>query len=222
VKVSTAIETRKTVRQFLPTPVPEKTIREILENAKRAPSGGNLQPWNVHVLVGKPLVALVNDIDGKIKKGITEDPEYNIYPPELVDPYKTRRRVVGQALYELIGVPRDDLPGKLKQLSRNYRFFDAPVGMFFVMHRQMEIGQYVDLGMFMQNIMLLAREYGLHTCPQEAWARWPETLKGHLSLADHEMLFCGMALGYEDNSAVINKLVSEREEFGNFVTLHGF
>ncbi|MEH6547701.1 MAG: nitroreductase family protein, partial [Sneathiella sp.] len=155
-RVSKAIETRVTIRQFLPTPVPEMIIREILEIAKRAPSGGNLQPWNVHVLVEDPLKALVDDIDGKLKKGIEEDPEYNVYPPELVDPYKTRRRIVGQMLYELIGVPRDDLPGKLKQLSRNFRFFDAPVGIFFVMHRQMEIGQYADLGMFMQNVMLLA------------------------------------------------------------------
>nr|WP_237688091.1 nitroreductase [Sneathiella sedimenti] len=211
-----------TVRQFLDKPVPEKTIREIIETAKRAPSGGNLQPWTVHVLVGQPLQALIEDIDQKVKNGQTEDPEYNVYPPELVDPYKTRRRVVGQQLYDLIGVPRSDTPGKLRQLARNYRFFDAPVGMFFVLHRQMEIGQYADVGMFMENIMLLAREYGLDTCPQEAWARWPVTLKKHLSLADHEMLFCGMALGYKDEAAVINELVSEREEFDKFVTLHGF
>ncbi|MBO0333826.1 nitroreductase [Sneathiella sp. CAU 1612] len=221
-KVSEAIKSRMTVRQFLDKPVPEKTIREIIETAKRAPSGGNLQPWTVHVLVGQPLQALIEDIDQKVKNGQTEDPEYNVYPPELVDPYKTRRRVVGQQLYDLIGVPRSDTPGKLRQLARNYRFFDAPVGMFFVLHRQMEIGQYADVGMFMENIMLLAREYGLDTCPQEAWARWPVTLKKHLSLADHEMLFCGMALGYKDEAAVINELVSEREEFDKFVTLHGF
>jgi len=222
VKVSEAIKSRMTVRQFLDKPVPEKTIREIIETAKRAPSGGNLQPWTVHVLVGQPLQALIEDIDQKVKNGQTEDPEYNVYPPELVDPYKTRRRVVGQQLYDLIGVPRSDTPGKLRQLARNYRFFDAPVGMFFALHRQMEIGQYADVGMFMENIMLLAREYGLDTCPQEAWARWPVTLKKHLSLADHEMLFCGMALGYKDEAAVINELVSEREEFDKFVTLHGF
>lgn len=221
-KVSEAIKSRMTVRQFLDKPVPEKTIREIIETAKRAPSGGNLQPWTVHVLVGQPLQALIEDIDQKVKNGQTEDPEYNVYPPELVDPYKTRRRVVGQQLYDLIGVPRSDTPGKLRQLARNYRFFDAPVGMFFALHRQMEIGQYADVGMFMENIMLLAREYGLDTCPQEAWARWPVTLKKHLSLADHEMLFCGMALGYKDEAAVINELVSEREEFDKFVTLHGF
>lgn len=221
-KVSEAISSRMTVRQFLDKPVPKDLVIEILEAAKRAPSGGNLQPWNVHVLTGAPLNALIEDIDGKLKAGATEVPEYNVYPPDLVDPYRTRRRVLGQALYELIGVARDDLPGKLKQLSRNFRFFDAPVGLFFVLHRQMEIGQYADLGMFMENIMLLAREHGLDTCPQEAWAQWPDTLKAHLSLKEEEMLFCGMALGYRDEEAVINRLVSEREEFENFVTLHGF
>lgn len=221
-KVSDAISSRMTVRQFLDKPVAKDLIIDILETAKRAPSGGNLQPWNVHVLIGDPLKALIEDIDAKLKAGINEEPEYNVYPPELVDPYRTRRRVVGQALYDLIGVPREDLPGKLKQLSRNFRFFDAPVGLFFVLHRQMEIGQYADVGMFMENIMLLAREHGLDTCPQEAWARWPVTLKEHLSLKDEEMLFCGMALGYRDEDAVINRLVSEREDFENFVTLHGF
>ncbi|MEX1035794.1 MAG: nitroreductase [Sneathiella sp.] len=221
-KVSDAIKSRMTVRQFLDKPVPEATIREILEIAKRAPSGGNLQPWTVHVLTGEPLNALVRDVEEKQNSGMTEEPEYNVYPPELIEPYRTRRRVVGQALYDLIGVPRSDTPGKLKQLARNYRFFDAPVGLFFVLHRQMEIGQYADVGMFMQNIMLLAREYGLDTCPQEAWARWPQTLKAHLSLGDDEILFCGMALGYKDEAAVINELVSEREAFENFVTLHGF
>jgi nitroreductase len=222
VKVSKAIETRITVRQFLKTPVPEETVRKLLETAKRAPSGGNLQPWNVQVLTGDPLQSLIDDIATKLKDGVVEEPEYNVYPPDLVDPYKTRRRVVGQALYELIGVPRDDLPGKLNQLAKNFRLFDAPVGIFFVMHKQMEIGQYADVGMFMQSIMLLAREYGLDTCPQEAWARWPATLRKHLSLSDDEMLFCGMALGYKDEEAVINRLVSERESFDNFVTMRGF
>lgn len=220
-KVSEAIKSRMTVRQFLDKPVPVETVREIIEISKRAPSGGNLQPWTVHVVMGDALTALVKDVTDKLAKGVSETPEYNVYPPELVDPYRTRRRIVGQQLYDLIGVPREDTPGKLKQLARNFRFFDAPVGIFFVLHRQMEVGQYADVGMFMENIMLLAREYGLDTCPQEAWARWPQTLKEHLSLKDDEILFCGMALGYRDEAAVINELVSEREEFNNFVTLHG-
>ncbi len=221
-KVSEAIKSRVTVRQFLDKPVPLEIVRELLEISKRAPSGGNLQPWNVQVLTGDPLKALVDDVDRKLRSGVSETPEYHVYPPELVDPYKTRRRIVGQALYELIGVPREDTAGKLKQLSRNFRFFDAPVGLFFILHKQMEIGQYADVGMFMQNIMLLAKEYGLDTCPQEAWARWPVTLRQHLVLQDHEMMFCGMALGYRDQDAVINRLVTERETFENFVTLRGF
>lgn len=221
-KVSGAIDARITVRQFSDKPVSEEQVRSLLEAAKRAPSGGNLQPWNVHVLTGAPLKALVEDVDRKLKSGAMEEPEYNVYPPDLVDPYKTRRRVVGQALYDLIGVPREDKAGKLRQLSRNFRFFDAPVGLFFTMHRQMEIGQFVDLGMFLQNIMLLACEAGLDTCPQEAWARWHLTVGEHIHIPDDHMLFCGMALGYKDPTAIINQLRTERERFENFVTMQGF
>ncbi len=221
-KVSDALLSRKTVRQFSDKPVSEETVRDLLEISKRAPSGGNLQPWTVHVLSGEPLEALVADVREKLHGGVQETPEYNVYPPDLKDPYRTRRRVVGQQLYDLIGVPREDTPGKLRQLAGNIEFFGAPVGMFFVLDRQMEIGQYADVGMFMQSIMLLAREKGLHTCPQEAWTRWPETVSKHLELKSHEMMFCGMAIGYEDESAVINKLASERADFDDFVTLKGF
>ncbi|MFT6559726.1 nitroreductase [Sneathiella sp.] len=221
-KVSDAILSRKTVRQFSDKPVDEATVRELLEISKRSPSGGNLQPWTVHVLTGEPLKEFVADVNKKLMAGVQEEPEYNVYPPELKDPYKTRRRIVGQQLYELIGVPREDTPGKLRQLAKNFSFFGAPVGMFFVLDRQMEIGQYADVGMFMQSLMLLAREKGLHTCPQEAWARWPKTVSEYLGLADHEILFCGLALGYEDEDAVINKLHSERAALDEFVTMRGF
>ncbi len=221
-KVSEALLSRKTVRQFSDKSVDEKTIRELLALSRRAPSGGNLQPWTVHVLAGSPLQALIKDVKEKLHAGILEEPEYNVYPPDLKDPYRTRRRIVGQQLYELIGVPREDTPGKLKQLARNFEFFGAPVGMFFVLDRQMEIGQFADVGMFMQSIMLLAREKELHTCPQEAWARWPKTLAQHLDLQEYEMMFCGMAIGYEDESAIINNLHSERAELEEFVTFKGF
>ncbi len=221
-QLTEAIRSRKTVRQFTDQSVSADIVIDILETAKWAPSGGNLQPWNVHVLTGEPLKAFTEDIQQKLSANGEEDPEYQVYPPDLKDPYKTRRRVVGQALYELIGVPRDDTPGKLKQLAKNFEFFGAPVGMFFVMDRQMEIGQYVDLGMFMQNIMLLARDKGLHTCPQEAWARWPKSTAEFLNISDEEMVFCGMALGYMDESATINKLKSERASLDDFATLIGF
>jgi len=217
-----AIQSRKTIRQFTDQHVSKDTVLEILEIAKWAPSGGNLQPWSVQVLAGDPLKALIANIREKHQNSVVETPEFDNYPPDLKDPYKTRRRVVGQALYDLIGVPRHDTPGKMRQLAKNYEFFDAPVGMFFVMDRQMEIGQYTDLGMFMQNIMLLARDKGLHTCPQLAWSRWPETLSKVLNVSDEERVFCGMALGYMDEGAIINELQSERAALEDFVTLKGF
>lgn len=220
--VNEAIRSRKAVRQFTDQKIPEQTVRDILETAKWAPSGGNLQPWNVHVLSGDVLAELVEEVRSKLTAQVSEVQDYNIYPPDLKDPYRTRRRDLGQALYDLIEVPRDDTPGKLRQLARNFEFFGAPVGLFFVMDRQMEIGQYVDLGMFMQNIMLLAREKGLHSCPQEAWAHWPQTVSKSLGISDDEMAFCGMALGMMDEDAVINRLQSGRADLDEFVTFRGF
>ncbi len=221
-QVEEAIRSRKSVRQFSSKPVDGQTVRDILEIAKWAASGGNLQPWKVKVLTGVPLSDLVQKVQGKLATGQMESPEYNVYPPELKDPYRTRRRVVGQALYDLIGVPREDTPGKFRQLAKNFEFFGAPVGLFFVMDRQMEIGQYVDLGIFMQNIMLMARDKGLHTCPQEAWAQWPKTTAEFLKVPDDEMVFCGMALGYMDEEAIINNLKSERADLEEFVEFQGF
>ncbi len=221
-KITDAIKSRKSVRQFTNQTVSETIIRDLLETAKWSPSGGNLQPWKVHVLVGEALSSFTSDVQKKLLAGKMEDPEYDIYPPELTEPYRTRRRILGQDLYDLLGVPKEDTVGKMKQLAKNFEFFGAPVGLFFVMDRQMEIGQYVDLGMFMQSITLLAREKGLHTCPQEAWSRWPKTIGQFLDLPENEMIFCGMALGHMDEEAVINKLQSKREEFDEFVTLHGF
>ncbi len=217
-----AIRSRKSVRQFTSQKVPRNIITDILEEAKWAPSGGNLQPWTVHVLAGSELEQFKAIVQKSLQAMAEEPAEYNVYPPDLKDPYKTRRRVVGQALYELIGVPREDTVGKLRQLAKNFEFFGAPVGLFFVMDRQMEIGQYADLGMFMQNIMLLARDKGLHTCPQEAWARWPQTVSDYLGLQEYEMMFCGMALGYMDEAAKINELQSERAALDEFVKLRGF
>jgi len=222
VELKEAIRSRKSVRQFKDTQVSQNIIEDILENAKWAASGGNLQPWQVHILSGDALTELKNEVQQKMLSGQMETPEYNVYPPELKDPYRTRRRVVGQALYDLIGVPREDKAGKLKQLAKNFEFFGAPVGLFFVMDRQMEIGQFVDLGIFMQNIMLMARDHGLHTCPQEAWAQWPQTTSRFLGASEDEMVFCGMALGEADENTIINELQSERAELDEFVTFRGF
>lgn len=217
--VTEALETRLTLRAFRPDPVPEDTVREILEVASRAASGGNLQPWKVYVLTGAARDALVADVLAKFAQNPTgEGADYHIYPPDLTDPYEARRRDVGRKLYEHVGIDRKDQMARLKQTAENFRFFGAPVGMFFSIDRQMNQPQFVDLGLFMQSIMLLAREKGLHTAPQEAWAIWTPTITKHLGLPDHEMLFCGLALGYADEDAAINHFRSPRVPVDAFTT----
>jgi len=215
--VSEAIATRKTIRAFLEKPVEVAAIRRILAGASRAPSGGNLQPWRVYVLVGPARDELVRRVKAKMSETpMGERPEYHIYPPELTEPYKTRRFQIGEAMYATIGIPREDKAGRLRQFVRNWEFFGAPCGLIFTIDRQMQQGQWADLGMFMENVMLLAREEGLHTCPQEAWAVWHSVIREYLSVPPNELIFCGMALGYGDDDAAINRLESERvpvEEF---------
>src|SRR6516162_1687413 len=170
-KVSEALATRKTVRAFKSDPIPAETIKEILVRAARAPSGGNLQPWRVYMLVGAARDELVRRVRAKRAEAPMGDmPEYHIYPPELTEPYRTRRYRVGEMMYATMGIPREDKAARLKFFAGNWEFFGAPVGLIFTIDRQMQQGQWADLGMFMQSIMLLAREHGLHTCPQEAWA----------------------------------------------------
>jgi nitroreductase len=217
--VSHAIGTRISCRAFLPTPVPADLLRQILESAKRAPSGGNLQPWHVHVLSG----ASLHEFLGLMRTRLQTDPrgegtEYDIYPKELTEPYSTRRSQCGEDVYRAAGIAREDRAARVQQFARNYEFFGAPVALFFAMHRQMGLGQWADLGMFMQNLMLLAREHGLHTCPQEAWAVWYKTVAEYLQLPAELMLFCGMALGYADASAPINQVRTQRADLAEFAT----
>ena len=221
--VSTAIDTRISCRAFLPTPIPEETVVAILECAKRAPSGGNLQPWLVHVLTGKPLAEFLRMIRSKlVGQPQGEGAEYHVYPPNLHEPYRSRRYKCGEDLYATIGIARENKTGRLAQFARNYEFFGAPVGMFFSVDRRMGMDQWADIGMFMQNIMLLARERGLHTCPQEAWAVWHKTVCEFLAVPPEHMLFCGMALGYMDEAAPINRLRTDRASLSEFATLRGF
>lgn len=219
-KVSEAIATRKTIRAFLDEPVDVATIRRILSLAARAPSGGNLQPWRVYVLVGAARDELVRRVKARMAETPRgETPEYHVYPPRLTEPYRTRRFEIGEAMYATIGIPREDRAARLKQFMRNWEFFGAPVGLIFTIDRQMQQGQWADLGMFMENIMLLAREEGLHTCPQEAWAVWPKVIREYLSVPENEMIFCGMGVGYGDEASPINTLESERAKLEDFVTI---
>ena len=151
-----------------------------------------------------------------------EEPEYHVYPPGLKEPYRSRRFKCGEDLYATIGIPRENKPARLMQLAKNFDFFGAPVALFFAIDREMQQGQWADLGMFLQSIMLLAREHGLHTCPQEAWARWPQTIGSFLEIPPELMLFCGMGLGRMDESHPINSLRTDRAPVEEFVQMRGF
>ncbi len=220
--VSEALDTRLTCRAFKDTPVPRDVLVEILEKAKRAPSGGNLQPWHVYVVAGDDLKEFKRIIAEKLPDNpFGEGTEYNIYPPDLKEPYKARRFKCGEDMYATIDVPRDDKAGRLKQFSRNFEFFGAPCALFFSIDRTMQEGQWADLGMFMQSIMLLAREYGLDTCPQEAWAIWYKTVGEFVGIPEEQMLFCGMGIGYREEGEAINSLRTDRAPLEEFVSFRG-
>ncbi len=221
--VTEAVASRMSCRAFLPSPVPEATVREILEAARRAPSGGNLQPWHVHALAGEPLAQLIAAVRASLPahpRG--EGSEYDVYPKELVEPYRSRRFKCGEDMYATIGVPREDKFARLMQFARNYEFFGAPVGLFFHVDRSVGAPQWSDVGMYMQTVMLLARERGLHTCAQEAWSVWHRTVDSFLGTPPRLMLFSGMALGYRDESAPINTLVTDRAPLEEIAELRGF
>lgn len=222
-KVTEAVATRMSCRAFLPTPVPEATVRTILDAARQAPSGGNLQPWRVYALAGDALAGLVAAVRAKLPthpRG--EDLEYEIYPPGLWEPYRSRRFKCGEDLYATIGVKREDKLARLLQFARNYEFFGAPVGLLFYLDRRLGPPQWSDVGMYMQSIMLLAREHGLDTCAQEAWSVWHRTVGEYLGVPHELMLFSGMALGYRDRTAPINRLRTERAPFEEIASLRGF
>ena len=218
-KVSDALATRITCRSFLTDPVSEETVRSIIDQARRAPSGGNLQPWNLHVLSGEPLAALLGDVHEQMQvtpRG--QPPEYAVYPPDLKDPYEARRFKCGEDMYATIGIDRADKAGRIAQFQRNFTFFGAPVGMFVYIDRTMGSPQWADVGMFIQSVMLLAREFGLHCCAQEAWAQWHETVARHVDPPPQWMLFCGIGLGYMDHDAPINTLRTDRAPLDEIAT----
>jgi nitroreductase len=223
VNVAEALSTRMSCRAFLPEPVPEATVRAILDGARQAPSGGNLQPWRVHALTGAPLKELVARVRRKLPthpRG--EGSPYEIYPAGLWEPYRSRRYKCGEDLYATIGVAREDKLARLLQFARNYEFFGAPVGLFFCHDRRLGPPQWSDLGMYMQSVMLLAREHGLHTCAQEAWSVWHETVGEFLGLPPEQLLFAGMSLGHRDEAAPVNRLRTERAPLAEFAELRGF
>lgn len=219
--VDAAITSRRSVRAFLPDPVPRETIEHILDVAARAPSGTNIQPWFVHVLVGEARERLCRAVLERREQG-PPDAEMNYYPLKWFEPYLTRRRTLGLALYGLLGLGKEDKEGMWAQFGRNYLFFDAPVGMIFTMHRDLETGSWMDMGMFLQNVMIAARAQGLHTCPQAAWNEYPKTVAEAVGIPDEQIVVCGMALGHEDTSRPENALRSTREPCAAFTRFLGF
>ena len=221
--VSEAVASRFSCRAFLSTPVPLAAVRDILDRAARAPSGGNLQPWRVDALAGEPLEAvkaLIRPRHAELPRG--EGAEYQVYPDPLKEPYYGRRREVGALLYAALGVARDDRPGRLAQYAKNFEFFGAPVGLFVSIDRSMGRPQWSDLGGFVQTILLLARAHGLHACAQEAWTHWHKTVPPFLGLPADHILFCGIALGFADEAAAINRWRAPRAGVDGFATFRGF
>lgn len=221
--VAETLRARRSVRAFLPRPVERATIEEMLGLAARAPSGGNLQPWHVDIVTGAPLTALKAAVRASLAAGPAgEGLEFAVYPSPLPEPWRSRRFASGEALYAAIGIPREDRPARLAQFARNYDLFGAPVALFFSLDRRFDRPQWAHLGMFMQNLMLLAEENGLATCPQEAWAAVHRTVAEHLALPADRLLYCGMALGYADPDAPINGLRTGRAPLADFATFRGF
>ena len=218
-KVTEAVKTRLSTRAFLDTPVGADEVREILDVARWSPSGGNLQPWRVHVVTGAGRDRLVETVKRAIAANpLGDEAELAIYPPKLAEPWRTRRFELGEEMYALLGIPREDKGARLQWLLNNYAFFGAPAGLFFSLDRRFDKGQWAHLGMFMQTIALVAAEKGLATCMQEAWAARAKTVSAFLGLDEGEQLYCGMALGHADPHAKVNALRSSRADVEAFAT----
>ena len=212
-----AVNARLSVRQFLPTAVSDDQLRSLLSDASRAPSGGNVQPWRMYVVNGDSLTRMREFLTTQPP---VEEPEYEIYPKSISEPYRTNRFTIGEQMYATLGIAREDKPGRLRQFAHNNDFFSAPAAMFCFIDRQMGPPQWSDLGMFLQTFMLLAVENGLATCAQEYWSVRHKAVSTFVGAPENEMLFCGMAIGYADTSVPINSLRSERmpvDEWARFI-----
>jgi nitroreductase len=217
-EVGDAVAARRSVRGFLEREVDLAVVQRLVVEASRAPSGGNLQPWHVDIVAGAAMNRLKQTMMARLAGGL-EEPEYDIYPKELIAPYRDRRFAVGEAMYERIGIPRDDKMARRMWFARNFAFFGAPLALFMTVDRRMGPPQWSDMGMFLQSFMLLAVEEGLATCAQECWAVYPQTVKAFLGTPDERMLFCGMAVGYEDTTEPANALRTERADVGEWVNV---
>ena len=221
--VSEAVAARHSARAFLDRPVPRRTIEEILLLAARAPSGGNLQPWHVDVLTGPALAGLKARVAASLAGNPAgEGTEYDVYPPALGEPWRSRRFASGEQLYAALGIPRGDRAARLARFARNFEAFGAPVLLLFSLPRHFGPPQWAHLGMFMQALMLLAAERGLATCAQEAWALVHKTVGEVLGLGEDRIFYCGMALGFGDEADAVNGWRTERVPLEDFASFRGF
>jgi len=216
-----AITSRRSVRGFTPEPVPEATVRRILEAAARAPSGTNMQPWQVTVVTGAARKRISDAVLQARHAGESHEAEFKYYPDKMPEPYIGRRRKVGWDLYGLVGIAKGDTAKMSVQHDRNFTFFDAPVGLFFTIDKVLEIGSWLDYGMFIQNVMTAAREEGLSSCPQVAWAQYHKVIRRELGVPETQTVVCGMAIGHEDTEEPANALRTERAPLEHWVRFLG-
>lgn len=221
--LSDALRARKSIRAFKPDPVPEALIRDLLEDARRAPSGTNIQPWKVHVVAGDVRQRLEREVLAH-RETDPEDAaaEFPRKPGARRDPYLGRMRTLGKAMYGLLEIPKGDQAANWRQWGRNYQFFDAPVGLIFTIDRDLDAMSFLDVGMFMQTLMLAAAERGLGTCAQGAWNNFWTVTRRVLEVPEDEYIICGMSLGWPDEAAAVNRLEAEREPVDAFARFHGF
>ena len=218
-----AIKERKSVRAFKPDPVPKEMLLELLEIAQRAPSGTNTQPWHVYLCAGEVKAAISNDVLAMAESGQGASYEdFDYYPSTWNDTHNSRRRAVGWSLYNLVGIEKGDREASTKQAMRNFLFFDAPVGIFITIDSYLERGNWADVGMYIQTLMLAAKGLGLDTCPQAAWVPYQEPVIHHLGIPANESLVSGISLGWADPAKIENTLVSEREKVSEVARFEGF
>ena len=210
--VSDALDTRITVRQFLDKAVPEDILRGVLEKAMRSPSGGNLQPWKLHVMTGETLMKFKKDATEITLSGNTEEPTHPAYPSPLWEPLRSWRYKLGEDMYALLDIPRENKMGRLVWLAQNSKFFEAPVGIIVTGDKRLNAPQHMDIGIFLQSVMLLAREAGLHTAPQGWWRNWTSVCHKYLDIPETEEVIVGMGIGYGDPDAPVNKLYADRAD----------
>ena len=220
-----ALASRRSVRDFLSTPVSGDVIRRVLEAASRAPSGGNVQPWHIDVVAGARLDELKAIMQRRLREVAEGGPpdalDYDIYPANLWPPYRDYRFQLGEQMYATMGIGRQDKPARLRWFARNYEFFGAPLALFCSIHRGMGPPQWSDLGMYLQSVMLLLAEEGLDSCPQEAWSVYPKTVGDFIGLPPERLLFCGVSIGHANPEHPVNALRSERAGLDQIARFHG-